>query len=66
MARQMAIMRLSDSELIGRLLEALRQYGRHSLYCGWDRLGGRYRPELGCTCGLAEILEEAERHVREG
>lgn len=48
----------TKDEQIASLREALEKYGKHSLYCGWDRVNGLYDSNLGCTCGLVKAKEE--------
>jgi len=58
---QLALIPPAREEIVADLVEALRRYGAHTLYCAWR--DGRYQPELGCTCGLADAIAEGERHV---
>lgn len=54
MAKQELLIPFTNEEMIAKLREALKKYGRHTLYCCWVREGGYYDRTLGCTCGLAE------------
>ncbi len=59
MNKQPLLVPLSNEERISLLFEALKKYGRHSLYCNWN--GQFYaRDGYGCTCGLAEALEKGK------
>jgi len=60
MPKQIPLFDKTDEEKVATLHSALVHYGRHSLYCCWDREHGLYDRSLGCTCGLQEALEEVD------
>ncbi len=54
---QLELIPKSPGDRIRSLGNALRKFGKHSLYCTW--VDGRYDRALGCTCGLEEALRDA-------
>ena len=63
MTDQLELFPKSDEDRIRELLEALERYGEHGFYCEWDPEAGLFNRELGCTCGLEEILSEEKNRV---
>ena len=51
--KQRRLIPKTSEERIAELEEALKKYGKHTLFCSWT---GQFY-DKGCTCGLKEVID---------